>query len=255
MELIRRKSAAQIAAMRRAGRVVAEIHAACSDACEPGTTTAELNTLAEDVLATRRARSNFRGYPGRSFAFPGVISTSVNDVVVHGIPSDAHELADGDIVSIDAGAVVDGWHADAAVTVGVGDISDQARDLIEAADMCLQSGIGVARVHSRVGVIGNAIERRAAEAGFAVVREYVGHGIGREMHEPPEIPNWGSPDQGIRLRSGMTLAIEPLVNAGRAETRLTGDGWTVVTADGSLSAHFEHSLAVGNDGPEILTVA
>lgn len=243
------KSPEQIAKMRQAGRVVAEMLQACADAARPGITTDDLDKVARGVLAKRKAKSNFLGYHG----YPAVICTSPNSVIVHGIPGD-YRLAEGDIISIDCGAIIDGWHGDAARTIPVGEISEEARKLITVTEESLWAGIQHVRDGSRLTDIGHAVQTVAEGAGFSVVREYVGHGIGRAMHEEPQVPNYGEPGKGIRLKVGHVLAVEPMVNLGSCETQLNDDGWTVITADGSLSAHFEHSIAVTDDGPEVLTV-
>jgi methionyl aminopeptidase len=248
--MVLRKTPAQIAVMRRAGRVVSEMHEACARAAKPGATTADLDAAARDVLERRGARSNFLGYHG----FPAVACISPNEVIVHGIP-DERVLGDGDIVSIDCGAIVEGWHADAAITVPVGLISDEDQRLLDTTRASLDAAIGAAVVDNRLGDVGAAVEKVVKAAGFSVVREYVGHGIGTAMHEEPEIPNYGPPGRRIRLRAGMVLAIEPMVTAGRAANRTLADGWTVVTADGSRAAHFEHTVALTESGPEILTRA
>jgi methionyl aminopeptidase len=247
--MVLRKNANQIALMRRAGAVVAEMHDACTRAAVPGATTADLDRAAHEVLDRRHARSNFLGYHG----FPAVACISPNEVIVHGIPDD-RVIDDGDIVSVDCGAIVEGWHADAAITIPVGTIDDESKRLIEATRTALEAGIAQTVAGNRLGDIGAAVEAAASGAGFSIVREYVGHGIGTEMHEDPEVPNYGSAGRGMRLRSGMVLAIEPMLNAGKRTTRLLPDGWTVVTADGSRSAHFEHTVALTENGPEILTV-
>jgi methionyl aminopeptidase len=246
--MVLRKTPKQIAHMRRAGAVVAEMHEACTRAAKPGATTADLDAAAREVLDRRRARSNFLGYHG----FPAVACVSPNEVIVHGIPGD-RRLAEGDIVSIDCGAIVEGWHADAAITVPVGAIDDEARRLINVTRAALAAAIVATADGNRLGDVGAAVEGVARGAGFSVVREYVGHGIGTEMHEQPDVPNYGPAGRGLRLREGMVLAIEPMVCAGRAGTRVLDDGWTVVTADGSRAAHFEHTVAITADGPEILT--
>ena len=243
------KSPEQVAIMRRAGRVVAEMLDACEAAARPGATTADLDKVAREVLAKRKAKSNFLNYHG----YPAVICTSPNDTIVHGIPG-GYRLEDGDLISIDCGAIIEGWHGDAARTVAVGDISEEARKLIRVTEESLWAGIAHVRKGARLSDIGHAVQTVAEGAGFSVVREYVGHGIGRAMHEEPQVPNYGDPGKGIKLKVGHVLAVEPMVNLGTAETRLTDDGWTVVTADGMLSAHFEHSIAVTEVGPEVLTV-
>jgi methionyl aminopeptidase len=236
--------------MRRAGRVVAEMHDVCARAARPGTTTAELDRAARDVLARRGARSNFLGYHG----FPGVICASPNDVVVHGIPGET-VLEAGDIISIDCGAVIDGWHADAAITVGVDTIDDASQRLVDAAWASLDAAIAALREGKNLADVGGAVETRATEAGYAVVRDYVGHGIGTSMHEPPDIPNYRTArGRRTRLAPGLVLAIEPIITAGDAETAVLDDDWTVVTVDGSRAAHVEHTIALTDDGPEILTL-
>ena len=243
------KSPEQIAKMRQAGRVVAEMLQACADAARPGITTNDLDKVARGVLAKRKAKSNFLGYHG----YPAVICTSPNSVIVHGIPGN-YRLEEGDIISIDCGAIIDGWHGDAARTIPVGEISEEARKLITVTEESLWAGIQHVRSGARLTDIGHAVQTVAEGAGFSVVREYVGHGIGRAMHEEPQVPNYGEPGKGIKLKVGHVLAVEPMVNLGSCETQLNDDGWTVITADGSLSAHFEHSIAVTDDGPEVLTV-
>jgi methionyl aminopeptidase len=243
------KSRPQIALMRKAGSVVAEMHEACTRAAQPGATTADLDAAAREVLARRGAQSNFLGYHG----FPAVACISPNEVIVHGIPGD-RVIAEGDIVSVDCGAIVEGWHADAAITIPVGEIDAASRLLLETTRAALEAGIVESTPGKRLGDIGAAVEGVASAGGFAVVREYVGHGIGTAMHEEPDVPNYGPAGRGMRLRAGMVLAIEPMLNAGKRSPRVLGDGWTVVTADGSRSAHFEHTVAITDHGPEILTL-
>jgi len=245
-----RKTPAQIATMRRAGRVVAEMHEVCTRAARPGTTTAEVDAAAREVIERRGARSNFLGYHG----FPAVICASPNEVVVHGIPG-PRVLEEGDILSIDCGAIVDGWHADAAITVPVGEIDDESKRLITVTRDSLDAAIRVMTVGSTLGAIGAAVSGVVEDAGMSIVREYTGHGIGTAMHEEPPVPNFpnGSGSR-MKLKSGLVLAIEPMVNLGRAGTRELDDGWTVVTLDGSRSAHFEHTIAITDDGPEVLTL-
>ncbi|HWC11081.1 MAG TPA: type I methionyl aminopeptidase [Acidimicrobiales bacterium] len=243
------KTKAEVAKMRRAGRVVAEMLDECEKAARPGITTADLDQVARGVLARRNAKSNFLNYHG----FPAVICTSPNNVIVHGIPG-PYVLQDGDILSIDCGAIIDGYHGDAARTIPIGSISGEAERLIKTTRESLLAGIEFVRKGARISDIGHAIQTVAEGEGFAVVREYVGHGIGTAMHEEPQVPNYGPPGKGIKLKVGHVLAVEPMVNAGSARTKLFDDGWTVLTADGRLSAHFEHSIAVTDDGPEVLTV-
>jgi methionyl aminopeptidase len=247
------KSAQETAKMREAGRIVAEILAATRAATKPGITTGELDRIAADILKKHGAASNFKGYGVPVLPpFPGVICTSVNEQIVHGIPG-KRKLKDGDIVSIDAGAIVDGWHADAAVTVPVGKVSPEAEKLIAVTEEALRRAIAIAKVGKRLGDIGATVQAWVESQGLAVVRNYVGHGIGRAMHEEPQVPNYGVADRGRKIEEGLCIAIEPMVNIGGPETRTLADRWTVETADGSLSAHFEHSLWCTKDGPVVLT--
>jgi methionyl aminopeptidase len=248
--VITRKTPEQIALMRRAGKVVAEMHEVCIRAAKPGATTLDVDRAACEVLDRRGARSNFLGYHG----FPAVVCTSPNDVIVHGIPSDTVVLDEGDILSIDCGAIIQGWHAHAALTVPVGEIDDESKRLIEVTRRSLEAAIDQLVEGKRLGDVGAAVEGIAESAGFAVVREYVGHGIGTAMHEDPQVPNYGPPGRGLKLKAGHVLAIEPMVNAGGAETEVLDDGWTVITHDGRRSAHFEHTIAVTDHGPEVLTL-
>ena len=250
--MITRKTRDQIAIMRRAGKVVAEMHEVGIRAAKPGATTADVDEAAREVLDRRGARSNFLGYGNPPF--PGVVCTSPNEVIVHGIPSADVVLHDGDILSIDCGAIIEGWHGDAAITVPVGEIDDESKRLLEITRASLEAAIEHVTSEQRLGDIGAAVEGVAERAGFSVVREYVGHGIGTAMHEEPQIPNYGPPGRGLKLKEGMVLAIEPMVNAGGPETELLPDGWTVVTRDRRRSAHFEHTVAVTANGPEVLTL-
>jgi methionyl aminopeptidase len=236
--------------MRKAGRVVAEMHARIREAVRPGVTTLELDRVARDVLERRNARSNFLGYGNPPFS--GVICASPNDVIVHGIPG-PYVLHEGDLISIDCGAIVDGWHGDAAFTMGVGEVDPDHARLIEVTNASLDAGIAAMQPGGRLSDIGAAVQGVAEAAGFSVVREYTGHGIGMAMHEPPDVPNWGRPGKGRKLGPGQTYAVEPMVCAGRADTALLDDGWTVVTADGSWAAHAEHTIAITDAGPEVLT--
>jgi len=215
---------------------------------KPGITTRELDQMAYRFIRKNRARPSFKGYRG----FPASICASVNEEVVHGIPG-GRVLKSGDIISVDLGVIYEGYQGDAAFTMGVGEIDRLARDLIAATEASLYAGIEQARPGNRLGDVSAAIEREASSRGFAVVREYVGHGIGRQMHEDPPIPNFGTPGEGPLLRQGMTMALEPMVNIGDWRTKVLKDNWTVVTLDGSLSAHFEHTVAITANGPEILT--
>jgi methionyl aminopeptidase len=248
--LITRKNAEQLALMRRAGAVVAEMHEVCTRAAVPGASTLDVDAVARDVLAKRGARSNFLNYHG----FPAVVCTSPNDVIVHGIPSAAVVLQEGDILSIDCGAIIEGWHGDAAVTVPIGEVDEESTRLIDVTRRSLEAAIEQVVDGHRLGDVGAAVEGIAERAGFSVVREYVGHGIGTAMHEDPNVPNYGPAGRGMKLKQGHVFAIEPMVNAGTAETEVLDDGWTVVTADGRRSAHFEHTIAVTDHGPEVLTL-
>src|SRR6202453_597580 len=235
--------------MRKAGKVVAEIHEVTRAAIRPGVTTRDLDELAVEVLTKRNARSNFLNYNG----FPAVICTSPNDMIVHGIPGD-YVLQDGDIMSIDCGAIIEGYHGDAAFTMAVGDVTPGAQRLIEVTEQSLWAGIDQLRSGTRLHEVGRAVQTVAEKAGFTVVREYVGHAIGTAMHEDPQVPNYWPGSGGPMLKAGMVFAVEPMVNAGGPATKVLDDDWSVVTADGSLSAHFEHSIAVTDAGPEVLTL-
>jgi methionyl aminopeptidase len=244
-----RRSTADLRSMRAAGRVVAEMHDVMRDAIRPGVTTADLDQLARGVLVARGATSNFLGYHG----YPAVICASVNDEVIHGIPND-HLLVEGDLLSIDCGAVVDGWHGDAAFSVGVGPISPEAQRLIDVADAALEAAVHEMRAGRHLGDVGAAIEAVVRRAGYGIAEGYCGHGIGRAMHEAPDVENTGRPGRGPKLEPGVVLAIEPMLLAGGSDDVVElDDGWTVVTADGSLAAHVEHTVVVTDDGPEILT--
>ncbi|MDE3065457.1 MAG: type I methionyl aminopeptidase [Acidobacteriota bacterium] len=245
-----RRSKDELAKMRRAGRVVAEMHEATRAIIAPGVTTQRLNEVAAEVLERRGARSNFLNYHG----FPAVICTSPNDMIVHGIP-DGYVLQEGDIISVDCGAIVEGYHGDAAYTAAVGEVSDQARRLIEVTERSLWAGVDQMVIGQRLHEVGRAVQRVAEAAGYSVVREYVGHAIGTAMHESPQVPNYWPGTPGPTLKEGMVFAIEPMVNVGGPETYVLEDGWSVMTADGSLSAHFEHTIAVTEDGPEVFTAA
>ncbi len=245
-----RRKIEEIAKMRKAGSVVAEMHEKTREAAKPGVTTLQLDAVAREVLERRNARSNFLGYHG----FEGVICTSPNEMIVHGIPGD-YRLKDGDVMSIDCGAIIDGWHGDAAYTMAIGEVTAEAQRLIDITERSLYAGIDVMIEGNRIGDIGAAIQKVAEEAGFSIVREYVGHSIGTAMHEEPQVPNYGVPGTGPKLRTGNVFAVEPMVNVGTWQTRALADGWSVVTADGSLSAHFEHTIAITDNGPEVLTVA
>jgi methionyl aminopeptidase len=247
-----RRSDGELATMRRAGRVVAEMHECIRAAIRPGVTTAALDAIGRDVIARRNARSNFLGYGNPPF--PSVICASPNNVIVHGIPGE-YRLVEGDIISIDCGAIIDGYHGDAAFTAPVGTVDPEAQRLIDVAEASLDAGIAQMIAGNRLSDIGHAVQTVAEAAGFAIVREYVGHGIGTEMHESPEVPNYGKPGKGLKLKEGNVFAVEPMLNAGSANTALLDDGWSVVTADGSLSAHVEHTIAITDNGPEVFTRA
>ena len=239
--------------MREAGQVVARAKQEIAEAIAPGVTTAELDQVAEQEIRRNGAIPSFKGYTaGGHIPFPGSICASLNEEIVHGIPS-GRVLEEGDLLSVDVGAIVHGFHGDSAFTVGVGEIDDEAERLMEATRESLRLAIEQATVGARVGDISAAVQRYAEPRGYGVVRQYVGHGIGRAMHEPPEVPNYGEPGRGPLLREGMALAIEPMLNIGTWQAVQEEDGWTVVTADGSLSAHFEDTIAITKDGPEVLT--
>jgi methionyl aminopeptidase len=250
------KSQREIDKMREAGRIVTAVLDAVEAACVPGVTTGELNRIAERELHRGKAESAFLGYSqGGAPPYPAVLCTSVNRVVVHGIPSDKETLHEGDVIGVDFACYKDGYCADAARTIAVGIISAKARALVDATRECLEKAIAACVPGNRLGDVGAAVEAAARRYGYSVVREFVGHGIGREMHEAPAVPNYGPAGQGARLRPGMVIAIEPMLNAGRADVRVLDDGWTVVTADGSLSAHVEHTVAITESGPRVLTAA
>ena len=242
------KSEREIRCMREAGRIVALALDAVGKVVEPGITTQELDELARRTIVEHGAKPAFKGLYG----FPANICVSVNCEVVHGIPG-SRKLAEGDIVSVDCGAEIDGFNGDSAITIPVGKVSPEIARLIEETRNALYKGIELAVAGNRVGAISHAIQTYAEKAGFGVVREYVGHGIGRSMHEDPEVPNFGFADRGPLLKAGMVLAIEPMINLGTRAVKSTDDGWTVVTRDGKPSAHFEHTVAIMPDGPEILT--
>jgi methionyl aminopeptidase len=248
--MIHSKSDTQLDLMREAGRIVALTHKELQKAIRPGVTTKELDQIAEDFIRKQGALPSFKGYHG----YPASICASVNEVIVHGIPGDL-ALKEGDIISIDIGANIHGYHGDSAWTYGVGQISETAQKLLAVTEASLFKGLEQARTGNRLSDIGHAVQTYVESHGFSVVREYAGHGIGQRMHEDPSIPNYGPPGRGPVLKTGMTLAIEPMVNVGGHKTRTLQDRWTVVTADGSLAAHFEHTVAVTENGPDILTKA
>jgi methionyl aminopeptidase len=249
--MIIRKSPEELKRMRRAGRITADAISAVLAAVAPGTSTLDLDHVAEEFIRAEGAVPSFKGYRG----FPATICASVNHEIVHGIPSSERVLAEGDLLSLDFGAVWEGFHADSAVTVFVGGVapSDAAERLVKVTEAALEAAISVIVPGARLSDIGHAIESLALQEGLGVVREYGGHGVGRSLHEDPFISNWGPPGRGPELKPGLVVAVEPMLNLGGDETRALADGWTVVTADGSLSAHFEHTVAVTEEGHEILT--
>lgn len=236
--------------IRDAGQVVHEVLTALAAASVPGTPTSDLDRIAAERTRSAGARPAFLGYRG----FPACVCISVNEGIIHGIPSPLRVLKDGDVVGLDFGVVLCGWYADSARTVAVGRASREAERLLGVTRAALGRAVSLANPGARVGNLGAAIESCAEEAGYSVVREFVGHGIGRRLHEAPQVPNYGPVGVGVELEEGLVLAVEPMVNAGSAQVRILPDGWTAVTADGSLSAHFEHTLAVTRDGPEVLTL-
>jgi methionyl aminopeptidase len=238
--------------MRRANVVVAEVLHELKQKVAPGVTTLELDALAEDLTLRKHAIPAFKGYSVAGRVFPRCLCVSVNEEIVHGIPS-SRALSEGDIVGLDYGVIYDGFYGDAAVTVGVGKVSEEARRLMEVTEQALYKGIEQLYAGKRLGDLGFAVQQAAEVAGYSVVRAFVGHGIGKKLHEEPPVPNYGEPDRGLRLKEGMVLAIEPMVNAGGYEVEIKEDGWTAVTKDGSLAAHFEHSVAITKDGPFILS--
>ncbi|HWA59024.1 MAG TPA: type I methionyl aminopeptidase [Gemmatimonadales bacterium] len=245
------KSPREIETMARAGHIVGETLALMQRSVRPGISTLELDTLAEEFIRSHPgATPSFKGLYG----FPKTLCTSINEEIVHGIPNAKRVLREGNIVSIDVGVHLEGLHADSATTVAVGEVSPEAKRLLAVTQECLRVGIEQARVGNHVGDIGHAVQQVAEAAGFGVVRELVGHGIGTSFHEEPQVPNHGQPKRGPRLLEGMTIAIEPMITAGHYATRTLSDKWTVVTADGSLSAHFEHTVAITAAGPRILTI-
>ncbi|MBM3750054.1 MAG: type I methionyl aminopeptidase [Acidimicrobiia bacterium] len=243
------RSAADIARMRAANQLVSQVLEALERAVVPGMTTGDLDEMAERLVRDAGAVPAFKGYRG----FPATLCTSVNAEVVHGIPSRVRPLVDGDIVSIDIGAKLDGFYGDSAVTVPVGTVPARTQELLRVTRESLEKAIAQVKVGGRVSDIGHAVQQWVEAHGFSVVREFVGHGIGQQLHEEPQIPNYGTPGRGARLAEGMVLAIEPMVAMGRPDVKVLRDGWTAVTKDGSLAAHFEHTVAVGADGPLVLT--
>jgi len=243
------KNDTEIELMRHAGKVVEETLLRMQETVKPGITTAELDRIAEEFIRKHNAIPSFKGYCG----FPGSICTSINNEVVHGIPSESRVLNEGDIISIDCGAILNGYQGDAARTFPVGVVSEEARNLIEVTKQSFFEGIKKAVVGNRLYDVSASIQRFAEEKGYSIVRDYVGHGIGKEMHEDPEVPNFGKAGRGPKLVHGMVLAIEPMINVGKYHVRTEANDWTVVTDDGSLSAHYENTVAILDNGPEILT--
>lgn len=247
--MINLKSPAEIASMREANRVVGKVLARMAELVGPGVTTAELDAEAEALCRQMGAKPAFKGYRG----FPFALCASPNQQVVHGFPN-RKPLVEGDILSLDFGTVLDGFYGDAAVTLPVGKVSGRARRLMEVTQQALLAGIEQMRPGNRLGQVSAAVQDVVEKGGFSVVRQFVGHGIGRALHEEPQLPNYGHPGQGVRLKAGMVIAIEPMVNAGDYEVTILDDGWTAVTVDGKISAHFEHSVAITEDGPQILSL-
>ena len=251
--MIHTKSERELEKMRVAGRHVGEILVLCRERVEPGVTTEEINRIASAEIRRRDLGSSFLGYaPGGGPPFPAVICTSINEEIVHGIPG-ARELKEGDLLKLDFGVIFEGFHGDSAVTVPVGEVSAEVRRLMEATRASLYAGIDQMRPGGRLGDVSHATQQVAESAGFSVVRQFVGHGIGRNLHEPPQVPNFGDAGRGPRLRVGMVLALEPMVNLGTEEAEILDDGWTAVTGDRRMSSHFEHTVAITENGPEILT--
>ena len=243
------KNGRELKVMREACRISAEALKLAGSAVEPGVTTAELDKIAEKYILSQGAKPNFKNYHG----YPATACISINNEVIHGIPSKKRIIQAGDIVSIDLGACFEGYHGDNAATFACGDISEEAKRLIDTTRESLYEGISAAVSGGRLGDIGAAVQQYVEKRGYSVVRQFVGHGIGTQLHEAPEVPNFGTQGRGIRLMPGMTLAIEPMINAGHYDVKVMPDGWTVLTKDGSLSAHFEHTIVITPDGPQIMT--
>jgi methionyl aminopeptidase len=252
--MIMLKRPEEIEIMRAANAIVAEVLAALKEAVRPGVTTGELDEIAETLTRRRGAVPAFKGYEAGGRVYPASLCASINDEVVHGIPSGSRVLREGDIIGLDYGVCYQGFYGDAAITVPVGTIPAATKRLVETTREALEAGIAAARPGQRIGDVSWAIQDLAESRSFSVVRDFVGHGIGRRLHEEPQVPNFGRPDRGIRLREGMVLAIEPMLNVGGPEVEVKEDGWTAVTSDGSLSAHFEHSVAIVEQGPVVLSV-
>ena len=244
------KTAFEIETMRASGRILRKVHEAIAPAVQPGATTMDLEEIAMAKIQELGVVAAFKGY----HSYPAALCTSVNEEVVHGIPSTSRRLKQGDLLSIDCGVILDGYYSDAAVSYGVGEVSPETDRLLQTTEKSLYAAIEAAQVGGRLGDISAAVQRVCEAEGFGVVRDFVGHGIGRAMHEDPQVPNFGTAGKGPRLKAGMVLAIEPMVNAGGPEVKVLKDGWTAVTLDGSYSAHFEHTVAITKDGPRILTL-
>lgn len=245
------KTGRELKVMREACRISAEALKLAGNAVEPGVTTAEIDAIAEKYILSQGAVPNFKNYQG----YPATACISINNEVIHGIPSKKRKIKSGDIVSIDLGAKFDGYHGDNAATFACGDVTAEAKRLMDTTRESLYEGIAAAVSGGRIGDIGHAIQQYVEARGYSVVRKFVGHGVGTQLHEAPEVPNFGTPGRGIRLMPGMTIAIEPMINAGHYDVKVMPDGWTVLTKDGSLSAHFEHTIVITPDGPQILTKA
>jgi methionyl aminopeptidase len=252
---IQLKSQQDIEKLRKANMLVYEVLQALKEKAAPGVTTLELNQIAIEMTKQKGAEPAFLNYPASSpnvQPFPGVICASVNEEIVHGIPN-SNPLEEGDIISVDYGCCLDGFYGDSATTIAIGQISPEAQALMDVTEKCLEDAIAVCQVNNRIGDISHAVQSRAEAHGFGVVREFVGHGIGQAMHEPPPVPNFGRPGQGRTLKAGLVIAIEPMITIGSFETKILSDGWTAVTKDASLSAHFEHSVAITDSGPYVLS--
>ena len=243
------KTAQEIEKMRASGVILRQVHKAVGDAVKPGATTMDLERVAEAKIKELGAKAAFKGYND----YPACLCTSVNSEVIHGIPSAKRVLQEGDIVSVDCGVILDGYYSDAAETYPVGRLSPETRKLLDVTKASLERAIGEVKVGGTVGDIGATVQEMCEAEGYGVVRDFVGHGIGKSMHEDPQVPNFGRRGKGTRLKAGMVLAIEPMINAGSADVKVLKDGWTAVTVDGSMSAHFEHTVAVTKDGPLVLT--
>jgi methionyl aminopeptidase len=246
------KSTREIQIMRQANIIVAEILQELKQKVAPGVTTLELDALAEELTLKKKALPAFKGYAVAGRVFPCCLCVSINEEIVHGIPSN-RAMKEGDIVGLDFGVIYNGFYGDSAITVGVGEVSEDAKRLMAVTELSLYKGIEQLQEGKRLGDLGAVVQKTAEDAGYSVVRAFVGHGIGKRLHEEPPVPNYGEPDRGLRLKEGMVLAIEPMVNVGTHEVEIKEDGWTAVTKDGSLAAHFEHSVALTKDGPYILS--